>query len=202
MALIPPAVPAVDLATGSMAGATRHYEKRFADLAGLYADAAAYAAMLPALADAVVYDVWEHRASEAPGDLVFGTSVMKPGQVGDEFFFTRGHQHGLADRAEIYHCLAGSGVMLIEHPAGEVRALPMTPQRIVYVPPYWIHRSVNTGTETLVTVFCYAADAGQDYGVIDRAGGMRSRVVTDGAGGWCLVDNPDWRPAPGPRSTP
>ena len=194
MPVIPPAVPTVDLSTGRMADATRHYEKRFADLSGLYADAAAYAAMLPGLADEVVYHVWEHRVSESPGDLVFGTSVMRPGRVGEEFFFTRGHRHRVADRSEIYHCLAGTGVMLLEHATGEVRAVAMAPQRVVYVPPHWIHRSVNTGPETLITLFCYAADAGQDYGVIESAGGMRARVVRDGADGWKLVDNPDWRP--------
>jgi len=194
MPVILPAVPTVDLSTGRMTGATRHYQKRFRDLAGLYADAAAYAALLPGLADQVVYDVWEHRTSQASGDLVFGTTATRPGRVGEEFFFTRGHQHRLADRAEVYHCVAGTGVMLLEHPSGEVRAEVMAPQRIVYVPPHWIHRSVNTGPGTLLTVFCYAADAGQDYGVIESAGGMRARVVSDGAGGWRLADNPTWRP--------
>ena len=191
---IPPAAVSVDPSTGRMVGATRHYEKRFQDLSGLYADEAAYAAMLPALSDVVVYEVWEHRASDAPGDLVVGTSVMRPGRVGDEFFFTRGHQHQVEDRSEVYHCQAGTGVMLMEHPGGEVRALPMAPRTIVYVPPHWIHRSVNTGTDTLVTVFCYAADAGQDYAIIERAGGMRARVLSDGAGGWKLANNPGWRP--------
>jgi glucose-6-phosphate isomerase len=194
MPVIPPAALSLDPSTGRIVNATRHYEKRFQDLSGLYADAAAYAAMLPALGDVVVYEVWEHRASEAPGDLVFGTSVMRPGRVGDELFFTRGHLHRVPDRAEVYHCLAGTGVMLMEHPDGEVRALPMTPRSIVYVPPHWIHRSVNTGADTLVTFFSYAADAGQDYAIIERAGGMRVRVVADGAGGWKLVDNPGWRP--------
>jgi glucose-6-phosphate isomerase len=69
----------------------------------------------------------------------------------------------------------------------------MTPQSVVYVPPHWIHRSVNTGPGTLVTLFCYPADAGQDYEVIQHAGGMRSRVVSDGPRGWRLVDNPNWR---------
>jgi glucose-6-phosphate isomerase len=191
---IPPAGLSVDPSTGRMENATRRYQKRFADLAGLYADAAAYAALLQELGSTIVYDVWEHRASEAAGDLVFGTSVMRPGRVGDEFFLTRGHQHERADRSEMYYCQAGSGVMLMEHPNGTVRAVPMTPQAIVYVPPHWIHRSVNTGAETLVTVFCYAADAGQDYQVIEDAGGMRARVVSDGAAGWRLVDNPGWRP--------
>jgi len=190
---IAPARLSVEPASGRMAKATRHYEKRFADLAGLYADEGAFLTLLPELGDRVVYEVWEHRASEAPGDLVFGTSVMSPGRVGDEFFVTRGHRHRLADRSELYYCQAGEGVLLLEAPDGTTEALPMGPQSLVYVPPHWIHRSVNTGPGTLVTVFCYAADAGQDYEVIERQGGMRRRVVTDGAGGWKLVDNPTFR---------
>jgi glucose-6-phosphate isomerase len=44
--------------------------------------------------------------------------------------------------------------------------------------------------------FCYPADAGQDYGIIEQAGGMRQRILDDGAGGWVAVDNPDYRPRP------
>ena len=57
------------------------------------------------------------------------------------------------------------------------------------MPPYWIHRSVNVGSEELVMTFAYPADSGQDYAIIDKAGGMRSRIVDDGKGGWVAVDN-------------
>ena len=179
-----------------MVGATRHYEKKFKDLAGLYGDAAAFSRMAIEIGEEVVYEVWEHRATQAAGDSVFGTSVMKPGRVGDEFYVTRGHQHAQTDRAETYYCMRGTGVMLMEHPNGEVSALPMSVGTVVYVPPEWIHRSVNTGPETLVTLFTYAADAGQDYGIIERSGGMRVRVVQDAKGGYRLADNPDWKSRP------
>jgi glucose-6-phosphate isomerase, archaeal len=42
-----------------------------------------------------------------------------------------------------------------------------------------------------VTMFCYAADAGQDYSLIERAGGMATLVVQDGDGGWTTRPNPD-----------
>ncbi len=63
------------------------------------------------------------------------------------------------------------------------------------MPPYWIHRSVNVGDDDLVMLFCYPADSGQDYSIIERAGGMRARIVDDGAGGWKQIDNPAWRAA-------
>jgi len=67
------------------------------------------------------------------------------------------------------------------------------------VPPYWIHRSVNVGTDDLVMTFAYPADSGQDYAIIEEASGMRSRVVEDGAGGWKLAPNVGYRGRPAAR---
>jgi glucose-6-phosphate isomerase len=51
---------------------------------------------------------------------------------------------------------------------------------------------VNVGSEPFVTMFCYGADAGQDYELIRRAGGMASLVVVaDGAESWTTRPNPD-----------
>ena len=40
----------------------------------------------------------------------------------------------------------------------------------------------------------YPADSGQDYDIIAHLGGMRSRIIDDGVGGWAEVPIPDWRP--------
>jgi glucose-6-phosphate isomerase len=185
---IPPIAASVELPSGRIPQATRHYQKHFADLAGLYEDETAFDRMLPEWETQVVYEVWEHKASTQTGDLIFGTSVMSPGTVGREFFMTSGHQHQLADRAETYFCLAGSGVMLLESPDGEVEAREWQPGVMVYVPPHWIHRSVNTGSEPLITLFTYSADAGQNYDLIRQNGGMRQRVMQT-EGGWRLEEN-------------
>lgn len=177
---------------GALAGASGRYEKRLSQLDGLYADDDAFAAALAA-GDRVVYDVTDFRPSQAPGDLIFGTTRMAPGRIGREFFLTRGHVHARADRPEIYHGRSGRGVMLLEAPDGATRALAVEAGTIVYVPPFWIHRSVNVGPDELVMVFCYPADAGQDYDIIARSGGMRHRVVADGDG-WALAENAGYRP--------
>lgn len=67
----------------------------------------------------------------------------------------------------------------------------LLPGETVRVPGHWVHRSVNVGGEPLVTLFCYAAAAGQDYGLIRRAGGMSSLVVADGANRWTTRPDPD-----------
>ncbi len=193
MELREPAGCSVLLAEGVLSGATGRYTKTFGDLGSIYADEAAYRAMLPGLRDTVVYEVTEFRPSNAPGDMIFGVTRMAPGKVGREFFMTRGHIHAKADRPEIYYGQTGTGVMLMESPGGEFRTVPIAPQTICYVPPFWIHRSINTGGGDLVMVFSYPADSGQDYEVIARSGGMRVRIVDDGTGGWVPVDNPGYR---------
>ncbi len=179
---------------GEMAGRTRRYQKRYDELAGLFADDVAYAAIARTRGSEVAYQVDEFRPSERAGDMIFGTSTLQPGRVGEEFVFTRGHIHAVGDRPEIYFCQSGHGVMLMELVDGTVRAEEMTPNSLVYVAPHWIHRSVNVGDVPLVTLFCYPADAGQDYEIIARSGGMRELVVDDGDGGWKRTPNPRYRP--------
>lgn len=189
-----PATVHIAPGTGEMTGRTRRYEKRYDDLAGLFADETAFAALANTRGFEVAYQVDEFRPSERAGDMIFGTSTLQPGRIGNEFLFTRGHIHAIGDRPEIYFCQSGQGVMLMELADGTVRAEQMTPNSLVYVAPHWIHRSVNVGAEPLVTLFCYPADSGQDYEIIARAGGMRVLIVDDGAGGWKQIPNPRYRP--------
>ena len=184
----------VDLGNGTLRGGTGRYEKRLSDLAGLYANADAFAARLRDPGDMMVYAVEDLKPSTASGDMIFGVTRMVPGHVGGEYFVTRGHIHARADRPEIYYGESGSGLMLLESPAGEIRVLEVAPRAVCYVPPYWIHRSVNVGADALVMTFAYPADAGQDYDIIAKSGGMRQRVFDDGRGGWTLVDNASYRP--------
>lgn len=175
---------------GMINGATGRYGKVLGDLSGVYLDEDAYATAVAELgADLLVYHVQEHRYGSGPGALVVGTSTLSPGRIGDEFAVTRGHLHARPDRAELYYCLSGRGVMLMDTVGGRSSAVPMGPGAAVHVPGHWIHRSVNVGGDPLVTVFCYAADAGQDYGLIAEAGGMSQLIVDDGAGGWTARPN-------------
>lgn len=181
-------------ADGTITGRSRRYEKVAADLSGVYRDNAAWRSQVETDgADRLVYWVDDHRYQEGPGALIVGTSTLLPGRVGEEFAMTRGHLHAVADRAELYYCLSGRGVMLLETVDGRSEAVELTPGKAVDVPGHWIHRSVNVGDEPFVTLFCYAADAGQDYAIIADAKGMSSLVVTDGVGGWTTVPNPDHR---------
>ncbi|MEM1288135.1 MAG: glucose-6-phosphate isomerase [Pseudomonadota bacterium] len=183
----------MDPLTGALGASTGHYEKRLSDLEGLYQDQQAFERALRADGDRVVYSVHDVRPAQQSGDLIFGTTHMEPGRIGDEFFMTRGHIHATGNRPETYYGEAGEGLMLMEAPDGTISILEVHPKVMVYVPPFWIHRSVNTGTTPLVMSFCYPSDSGQDYEVIAKSGGMAVRIVADGAG-WKDVPNASYRP--------
>ncbi|MGV2103800.1 glucose-6-phosphate isomerase [Rhizobium sp. 21-4511-3d] len=189
-----PVSSVVDPIGGGMSGNTGRYEKRLSDLGGLYADGAAFEAALVGQGNAVVYDVEDFRPGDHSGDLIYGVTRMSPGRIGDEFFLTRGHIHAKADRPEIYYGQKGHGLMQLESPAGETRIIEIKAQTICYVPPFWIHRSINIGNEDLVMVFAYPSDSGQDYAIIETSGGMRHRVLSGGENGWRLVENANYRP--------
>ena len=195
MQKIAPILADLKIMTGDFPQATGHYSKTFNELGGMYENEREFQKMLPKWGNRVVYEVWEHRSSKNKGDLVFGTSVMKPGRVGNEFFLTRGHQHQKAYCAETYFCLGGKGVILMESPEGEIKALKFDKGQLVYVPPYWFHRSVNIGNSELITLFTYNSDAGQNYEILKNRGGMRKRVVQKNINSWTLVANKQYIPS-------
>lgn len=141
--------------------------------------------------DVKVYDFTELGFDEVEQDLLFGTSIVYPGKVGNEYFMTKGHFHTKLDLAEVYYCLSGHGYMLMETPEGEWEAKELTPGVVVYVPGRWAHRSINVGTEPLVTFFVFRADAGHDYGTIETKGYRKLIVEENGAP--AIIDNPKWK---------
>ena len=96
---------AIDPNSGAVSPSTGRYVKRLSDLRGIYRDQTALDAILAAQGDIAAYEVSEFRA--AGSDLIFGTTTMYPGQVGEEFFMTRGHFHERRDRGEVYYTQSG-----------------------------------------------------------------------------------------------
>ncbi|MFB3883331.1 MAG: glucose-6-phosphate isomerase family protein [Armatimonadota bacterium] len=166
----------INLATGEMLEPERTTVRKASDMRGYYADAAALERLIAERGDPVHYEVFEKPVPETPGNLMFCISKLQPGLVGDEFFMTKGHYHQLKETAELYLCLQGRGLMLMKTEAGECLAEPMARGRMVYVPPSWAHRSVNTGDEPLVSFCVYPAQAGHNYGDIEKQG-FPKRVV-------------------------
>jgi glucose-6-phosphate isomerase, archaeal len=169
-----------------------HIIRSLSSMRGQYADQQAYDALL-AQGDALLYEVYEMHRPESSGELLHGISIVHPGRVGDEYFMTKGHFHAVLETAEVYYCLAGQGYMVMETPEGESSVAELHPGKVLYVPPRWAHRSVNTGAgEDLVTFFVYPGHAGHDYGSIEKQGFRK--LVVERAGAPIFVDNPRWLP--------
>ncbi len=186
-----PFVYRVTLTPESLAEFDNHIVRRLSSMRGQYYDQLAYEAML-AQDDVILYEVYEIVRPEVPGELMTGLSIVHPGKVGDEYFMTKGHFHAVLETAEIYHCLRGQGFMLMETPQGDWAIEDLLPGNVLYIPPYWSHRSINTGQEDLVTYFAYPGHAGHDYGTIEQFGFRK--LVLERNGKPVIVDNPRWRP--------
>ena len=165
--------------------------KRFlSDMTNMFLDDAAFDAALKAQ-NQLVYEFYELDLPNTPGDLCFGTSIVYPGKVGNEYFMTKGHFHTILDTAEVYYCLSGNGYMLMENPEGDWDAKLMTPGKAVYVPARYAHRSINVGNEPLVTFYVFRADAGHDYGTIESMGFRK--LIVEKEGKPAIIDNPKWK---------
>ena len=126
-----PTSHSVDPQSGSLSNATRNYEKKLSDLLGIYADEVAFDEMCLSDLDRVVYQVNEVRPEAIGGDMIFGTTFMAPGKVGNEFFMSRGHIHARANRPETYYGESGTGLLLLESPSGDTRVLKVSPKVVV-----------------------------------------------------------------------
>lgn len=167
--------------------------RTLSSMRGQYHDQAAFEQKL-AHEDSLVYEVYELSVPEKAGEMLHGISILHPGKVGDEFYMTKGHYHTVLDTGEVYLCQRGTGMMVMETPEGEWAVQELCPGRVLYVPPRWAHRSVNTNpADDLITFFVYPANAGHNYGTIEQQGFRK--LVVEQHGAPVVVDNPRWQPA-------
>jgi glucose-6-phosphate isomerase len=170
-----------------------HIQRRLSSMKGQYLDQEAYRAMLEQ-EDTLLYEVYEIKRPEVAGELLHGVSIVHPGKVGDEYFMTKGHFHTVLETSEIYHCLKGRGMVVMETPEGDWAAEELHPGKVLYVPPGWAHRSVNTSLEEdLATFFVYPGNAGHDYRTIEQKGFRKLVVHHDNS--TQIIDNPRWYPS-------
>lgn len=161
----------LDLEAGAMRNPSQRLVRRAADMRGYYADEAALERLIRERQNPVHYEVFEVPVPESYGHLMYCISSLQPGLVGREYFLTKGHYHSIPHTGEIYLCLRGEGYMVMKTADGAFAAERMTRGRMVYVPPYWAHRSVNThAAEPLVSFCVYPAEAGHNYGDIATEG--------------------------------
>ena len=167
--------------------------KRYlSNMAGQYQDEEAYGRMLKE-EDTLLYEVYEIKRPEVAGEILHGISIIHPGMVGNEYFMTKGHFHTVLETAEIYYTLKGHGYMVMETPEGDWAVEKLDPGSVLYVPPRWAHRSVNTDpAEDLVMFFAYPGNAGHNYAAIETQGFRKIIVKVDEVEE--IADNPRWVP--------
>ncbi|MGD0875316.1 MAG: glucose-6-phosphate isomerase family protein [Acidimicrobiales bacterium] len=159
----------VDFRSGALEPHTSRTERRVSDMHGAYADEQALSQLVKD-GDPLVYEVLQYDVPEEVGQLICCTTVLQPGTVGDEYFMTKGHYHAARDTGEVYLGLSGHGYLLLMTEDGGRAAKSMGPGALAYVPPYWAHRTVNTGEEPFVFLAVYPGQAGHDYGTIEKTG--------------------------------
>jgi glucose-6-phosphate isomerase, archaeal len=171
-----------------MAEATAHYQRRLSDLRGLFLDSDSLEQTHSRGERPVCYENFAFNDNLAAGDIFFGTTIVYPGKVGREYHLTRGHYHRRRDRAETYQALSGRGLVLFERDDGTTRTAELVPGKVAYIPPFWAHRSVNTGEVPLVFPWTCPVDAGHDYASLGQRG-MRL-IVLERNGIPCLENWP------------
>ncbi|MGQ9473094.1 MAG: glucose-6-phosphate isomerase [Candidatus Caldatribacteriaceae bacterium] len=189
MKIMEPFNVVVNLQTGELLPGKKVL-RRMSDIKALFLDQKE-AETLVQNGDPLVYEVIYADVPEEEGHLGHCTTIIYPGKVGEEFFFTKGHRHEKLGTAEIYFCLQGKGKLLMESVEGDCKDLDMFPGSASYIPPYWSHRTVNIGNEPLVFYCVFPADAGHDYATIERDG--FPKLVVERNGQVILIDNPKWK---------
>lgn len=159
-----------DFRTGKIAGqGLTEIKRTLGDLKGVFRDDRAYTLLNPAT---LVYTVQLYQPIEegVEGGLFWGSTIVEPGAVGDEFFLTKGHFHALINRGEYYVTAAGSGALILMTEERETRIENMVPGSVHYIPGRTAHRVANTGDTPLSFFACWPSDAGHDYKTIEKNG--------------------------------
>jgi glucose-6-phosphate isomerase len=185
MDLLRPFTARLDEATGRIDPADSRIERRLAEMQGAYLD--------DPQEDALVYEVFNLEVPQSNANILSCTTVLQPGKVGREYFMTKGHWHEIRDRAEVYVGFKGKGALILATEDGEHDVQWMEPGTVHYIPGGWAHRSVNVGDVPLVFYAAWIADAGHDYGSIERRGFPVLLVDNDGTPD--IVPNPRYAAA-------
>ena len=180
----------LDIQSGKLVPHDRTNIRKLSDMKGMFFDAEAERRTLEK-GDPLIYSFSEKILPEENGHLQLATTIIYPGKIGDEYFMTKGHYHRRSDTSEAYMGMDGEGYLVAQTAEGDFEPIPIRPGVVAYIPPYWGHRMVNTGSAPFVFFAVYPGDAGHNYGDIEKAGFVR--VLVERNGKPLLIDNPKWK---------
>jgi glucose-6-phosphate isomerase len=179
----------IDTNTGEFTPCPEKIDRKVSDLAAMFYDQAAVKQIIDT-GDRVVYEIRYYPFITSKSDMALGTTVIFPGTVGGEYHMTKGHFHASDDQPEIYYCVQGEGLLLMESRDGDYRVAPWKAGTITHIPPQYAHRVVNTGSTPLVFVASFHVAAGHDYEQIEAQGFKHLVVERDGQA--VEIPNPRW----------
>lgn len=177
----------IDFKKGVVKPYTKMKEVRLSELKEYFSNIEEAEKILSKGRDPIIYKYYEYTYSEASGNLNLGLSIIYPGKIGKEYYMTKGHFH-LKDASELYLCLKGRGMLIMQNKDGEVSAIELKPGSLGYVPPGWGHRTINTGRSRFIFFFAYPSDAGHDYAIVKEKG--FAKIVIEENKTPKVVDNP------------
>jgi glucose-6-phosphate isomerase len=170
----------VDLLAGILLDAVSVTRRHLADMVGYYFDQVSAKRILKEEGDRLIYEVRGLDLPETEGSILYSTTTIYPGRIGDEYHMTKGHYHAKRDRAEVYFCLRGAGYLVLQNEQRAVQGVPMHPGTVAFVPPRWAHRTVNVGDQLFCFLAVWPADAGHDYGSIESSGFAQRLIDRNG----------------------
>ena len=139
----------------------KNYEKKSArklsDMKGFFKDKNAVKKVL-SKKDPILYNVFIKEFSP----INLGLTVINPGAVGKEFYFTKGHVHK-KKTPEFYILLEGTGKLLIQK--NKPKTIKLERGKIALIPKGYAHRLINTGRKKLKVLTVYHEDSKPDYSV-------------------------------------
>ena len=143
----------------------RHFEKnksrarRLKDVVPWFSNKKAIADALLKNKNKVIYETFTDKFS--PINLTL--TVINPGTIGKEYFFTKGHIHR-KKVPEFYILLEGKGKLLMQKQSN-VKVIDLKKGEIVLIPIGYAHRLINTGIKKLKVLTIYDQESKPDYNV-------------------------------------
>jgi glucose-6-phosphate isomerase len=180
----------LDFKTGELIPHDQTNIRKLSDMKGMFLDTESELRILKR-EDPIIYSFSERILPEENGHLQLATTMIHPGKIGDEYFMTKGHYHKRPDTSEVYLGLEGKGSLLIQTEEGDFESIDIQPGAVAYIPPYWGHRMVNTGSTPFVFFAVYPGDAGHNYGDIEKTGFVK--ILAEREGKPLMIDNPRWK---------
>jgi glucose-6-phosphate isomerase, archaeal len=158
-----------NLLTGQIEPCSVYEPRHVSNLAEMFFDQAE-AQRIIAEGDPLVYEIRHTHFATRNSDMALGVSTIYSGTIGGEYYMTKGHVHERDDQPEIYYCVRGNGLLLMDDLNGDFQATPFNAGTIVHIPPQYAHRVINTGNDLLVFVSAFHLAAGHNYAQVKEKG--------------------------------